>query len=66
VRLGGEFQINNVNYYNHRYPSIGMDGDGDFVVAWSTFDLEDYGITGRRFDSSGNSLGPRSRAIRRR
>ena len=50
---GGEFQVNQSTVYSQRYPAVGMDADGDFVVSWSTFDTENFGIAARRYDSSG-------------
>jgi hypothetical protein len=59
-KLGGEFQINTFTTGNQSGPSVGMTPAGDFVVAWFSdgVDGSNYGITARRFDSSGNALGP--------
>ena len=40
---GGEFQVNESTAYSQSYPAVGMDVDGDFVVSWSSFDLESLG-----------------------
>ena len=32
--IGPAFQVNTVTTYIVRYPSVAMDEDGDFVVAW--------------------------------
>ena len=42
-------------------PSVAVEGDGDFVVAWSSVDQDGggEGVFARRFDSSGAGLGGR-------
>jgi hypothetical protein len=32
---GGEFRVNTNTTGNQRFPAVGMDADGDFVVAWN-------------------------------
>ncbi len=39
-------------------PSVAMDGAGDFVVVWPTFDGDSYGVAGRAFDNTGAPLTP--------
>lgn len=53
--LGSEFQINTHTTGNQYTPSVAMDSDGDFVVAWSAANPDDpsYGIYARRFDAAG-------------
>ncbi|MGL5097314.1 MAG: hypothetical protein ACRDD1_17140, partial [Planctomycetia bacterium] len=36
ARLGGEFQVNAFTTGPHTKPSVAVDADGDFVVAWSS------------------------------
>ena len=37
MRLGNEFQINTYTTGNQGGPTIGSDGSGAFVVAWSSY-----------------------------
>ena len=40
------------------YPSVAVDGDGDFVVTWSQENaLTDWDVYARRYDALGNPLG---------
>jgi hypothetical protein len=58
--LGGNFQINTVTLNSQNLPAVAVDGDGDFIVAWSSGgdqDGSDYGIFGQRYASSGAALG---------
>ena len=52
---GPEFQVNTYETGNQWYPSVGLDADGDFVVAWEDYtqDGDGSGIFARRFDSAG-------------
>ncbi len=50
--LGGEFQVNPVTGGNELDPSVGVDGLGNFIVAW----VGD-GIVGRRFNAAGAPQG---------
>lgn len=56
--LGDAFAVNTVVTGNQRLPSVGMDADGNFVVAWQSFgqDGDGYGIFARRYDPSGTAL----------
>ena len=40
---------------NYNYPSIGMDGSGNFVITWVEL-LDSYDICARRFDANGNAI----------
>jgi hypothetical protein len=56
----GELAVNEHTLGAQIAPAIGMDFDGDFVVAWESFGqdaLNTYGVFGRRFDSTGSALG---------
>lgn len=51
---GGNFRITeDSSAHCQSYPSIGMDGDGNFTVVWYAWWL----IYARRFDSQGNLIG---------
>ena len=56
---GGEFQVKLTTSYAPpgSYPAVAMDTDGDFVVSWSSFDLDSNGIFAQRFDSAGTAVG---------
>ena len=64
VPLGEEFQVNTFTASAQREPSVAMDADGDFVVAWQSNDQdgEGYGVYAQRFDAAGNRLGGEFRA----
>jgi len=60
--LGGEFQVNTYTSNNLYFTSVGMAGNGDFVVAWMSdgslgTDSSDWSIQARRFASDGTVLG---------
>jgi hypothetical protein len=57
--IGVEFQVNAYTASYQMLPVVGMNGGGDFVIAWSSFgqDGSSYGIFGRRFDAGGAGLG---------
>jgi len=56
---GGEFPINVYTTNRQAAPSVAIDGNGDFLVAWRSFgqDLDNFGVFGRRFKSSGTPAG---------
>ncbi len=49
--VGSEFQVSTGSAFPH-HPEIAADSAGNFVVVW-----KEFGIKGRRFDSSANALG---------
>jgi hypothetical protein len=54
---GLEFQVNTVSTRSQSDPSVAMDADGDFVVAWAGEGSGDgNGVFARRFDGAGNPL----------
>lgn len=57
--LGNEFRVNTTTAGDQRFPSIAIDQDGDFVIAWSSFsqDTSDWGIYAQAFDASGAMVG---------
>ena len=60
--IGSEFQINSYATSYQYNPAVGMDADGDLVVAWDSFgssgaDSSGYGVVGQRYSSSGAAVG---------
>jgi hypothetical protein len=57
--LGGEFQVNTYTTSEQWWPSVAMDSNGNFVIAWISDgqDGDSYGIFAQHYDSSGNPLG---------
>jgi hypothetical protein len=64
VAQGPEFQVNTTTIGRQERPSVAMDADGDFVVAWSGNEQPDpcnasgskFDVFARRYDSVGNPL----------
>jgi hypothetical protein len=59
VPLGPEFQVNTYTTGSQRYPTMGADADGNFVVVWHSYaqDGSGAGVFGRRYDRAGTPLG---------
>lgn len=57
--LGPDFLVNSYTSAYQRYPTIAVDGDGDFVVTWeSQFqDGSSYGVFAQAFAASGARIG---------
>ncbi len=55
ARLGEEFSINTVFSFDPGHPSVAVDSDGDFVVAWDNG--SNNGIFAQRFDQTGTMQG---------
>jgi hypothetical protein len=55
--LGDEIAVNNVTASSQRNPSIALDADGDFVVAWHSNVAGSHEIRARRFSADGTALG---------
>ena len=57
--VGSEFQVNTYTFNEQTSPSVAMDADGDFVVAWQSFyqDGSLNGIYAQRFDAFGDRVG---------
>ena len=57
-RVGTEFPVNPVTTGNQILPSVALDETGAAVVVWSSNGQDgiDFGVFGRRFDSSGAPL----------
>ena len=59
VAQANEFQVHARTGGNQSFPTVGLDTDGDFVIAWQS-ELQDgseFGIRGRRFDFTGAPQG---------
>jgi len=55
--LGGEFQANSYTTGYQGFPSLAVDRDGAFVVAWHSYqDGSSSGVFGRSFDDSGRPI----------
>ena len=56
---GGEFRVNSHIDFAQNGPSLAMDADGDFVVAWQSLyqDGEGYGIYAQRYNAAGVAQG---------
>jgi hypothetical protein len=57
--IGGEFRVNTTVTNDQTQPSVAMDADGDFVVAW-TSNLQDgngLGVIAQRFSNTGAAVG---------
>ncbi len=55
---GGEFQVNTYTTNNQRFPSVAMDANGEFVVAWQSLgsggsDTSEYSIQAQSFRRTG-------------
>jgi hypothetical protein len=57
AKAGPEFRVNTITFGDQFHPAVGFDGQGRFTVAWTTFDFDDFGIYGQRFDASGAKIG---------
>ena len=55
VPQGGEFRVNSFTTDDEFSPTVGMDADGDFVVAWESVgqDGSSYGVFAKRFNAAG-------------
>jgi hypothetical protein len=58
--LGPEFQVNTYTNGLQEYPSVAMEANGNFVIAWQSFgqDGSDYGIYARRYLYIGKPYAP--------
>ena len=56
--LAAEFQVNTYTEGDQRYPAVGLDSDGDFLVAWSSNgqDGSQTGVFAQAFSSTGAAL----------
>jgi hypothetical protein len=58
--LGGEFLVNGFTTGAQRSPAVAMDADGDFVIAFESYnqDGDGYGVYARQYDRFGVAQGP--------
>jgi hypothetical protein len=58
IAQGSEFRVNTYTTSGQSAPSVAMDSNGNFVVAWQSFgqDGDNFGIYARRFSSTGSPL----------
>jgi hypothetical protein len=56
---GTEFRVNTYTFINQQNPSVAMDSNGDFVVAWEDQfqDGSGYGVYAQSYDNTGATLG---------
>lgn len=59
VAQGAEFQVNTFTTFQQYEPAVSMDGDGNFVIAWTSDQLDGSltGVFARIFDAAGNPNG---------
>jgi len=59
VVQGGEFLVNTYTTDNQYLPGVAMDSDGDFVIAWESYnqDGDGYGIYAQRYNAMGVAQG---------
>lgn len=63
--VGSEFQVNTTTAGDQSYPAVAMDGSGNFVVAWSSYNQDaanTWGVYAQRFSAAGAPLGSEFRA----
>jgi hypothetical protein len=60
---GEEFRVNTFTLSTQATPSIAMGADGDFVIAWESFEQDGSGagVFAQRFDAAGAPQGPEFR-----
>jgi hypothetical protein len=61
VAQGPEFQVNSATTFNQTRPGVGMDANGNFVIAWDDggyIPPYDDPVIARRFDAAGVPAGP--------
>ncbi len=57
VPHGDEFHVNTFGYGDQRRPAVAMDGGGNFLVVWETYEGYGTGIAGQLFDGEGRVRG---------
>ena len=54
MTMGNEFLVNDTTEYSQLEPAVAMDGDGDFVISWKSFDVNSNAeIFAKRYDNTG-------------
>ncbi|MFA6133899.1 MAG: CARDB domain-containing protein [Phycisphaerae bacterium] len=58
-RLGEEFRVNTYTSGEQRDPSVDMDADGNFVIAWHSYgqDGDNWAVLARRYAADGSPVG---------
>jgi hypothetical protein len=58
-RLGSEFQVNSYTAGDQAHPSVAVDANGDFVIAWQSNnqDGSGWGVYAQRYNSAGSAVG---------
>jgi hypothetical protein len=56
-RRGQEFQVNTYSAYEQMLPAVGTDDTGNFVVLWSTAEINGITLRGQRMSDTGSALG---------
>ncbi len=59
VAQGGEFQVNTTTAGDQMYSSVGLDGNGNFIIVWQSYgqDGGGWGVYGQRFNAAGVAQG---------
>lgn len=57
AKQGGEFRVNSAIAGNQTMPAVDMSADGDFVIAWSSYDSINSNIYAREYTSNGIARG---------
>jgi hypothetical protein len=57
VPLGSEFIANTTTANNQFFGDVAAGPNGDFVVAWTEYDDDLFGVEAQRFDAAGTRLG---------
>jgi len=58
--ISSEFQVNDYTGGYQGEPAAAMDGEGNFVIVWQSWeqDRDSFGIFARKYDQNGNPQGP--------
>jgi len=56
--VGSEFRVNDTTSGGQRGPAVSTDADGNFLITWQSIHQDGFswGIFGREYDASGNTL----------
>src|SRR5437867_1979499 len=55
--LGGKLQVNTTTDGDQLIPSVAMDANGDFIVAWERNAQDGYGVYAQRYGAGGQPVG---------
>jgi len=58
-KIGSNFLVNTYTNSDQKFPSIAIDGEGNFVITWQSFlqDGSQYGVYAQRYDKTGVKIG---------